>query len=122
MRTFGHCRPVRNDKGWIISHKPSPVRAVTKDTLGTGYGTDSDKRLVVSLEAGDLIVIRPEKTTRTVSITVVDIYAHIIRCQSNLIALAKARARKVVKQTAREAARIKAADLRISRQAKEATR
>jgi len=83
MKTFGHMRPVRDAAtGEITGSKVSPAKARTVKTLGAGYGPDADKRLVVSLEAQDLIVLRPEKTHRAVNITAKDLYAHLLRLQA----------------------------------------
>jgi hypothetical protein len=97
MKSFGHMRPIRNDDGQITGSKLSPVKARTLDTLGRAYGIDHDKRLVVSLEAQDIIALRPERTTRTLRIAAKDLYAHILRIEANAGQLAKARAKKEAK-------------------------
>jgi len=85
MRSFGHIRP---------DGKPSPPKARTVSNLGHSFGGDHKARLIVSLEAGDLIVLRPERTGRSVSITASDLYAYLLRCKANLAHLEKARERK----------------------------
>lgn len=82
MRPFGHTRPVRDGDGAVIGAVPSPVQARTLDGLSPVYGPDRRKRLVVALEAGDVITIRPERTRRKVSILAVDLYAYLLRLQS----------------------------------------
>lgn len=119
MRSFGHNRPIRDDKGAIVGSTPSPVQVRTIEPLGPFFGTDKEKRLIVTLDAKDLIVMRPEKTQRAVSVKAADVYAWVLRTQANFIARAKAEARKVVKDARRDAARIRATDRAISRKAKQ---
>ena len=95
MRSFGQTRPVRDAKGAITSHKPSPVRAVTRAGLGHSYGSkERGRRLVVSLEAGDVIRFRQHGTKRSVTATAFDVYAWILRSQAMNANMAKLRERK----------------------------
>ena len=94
IKSFNHTRPVRDDSGEIVGSQPSPVRARTQDGLPHNYGLDRDRRLIVSLEAGDLIRVKPERTSRALCITAVDLYAYLVRMQANCATLAKARAKK----------------------------
>lgn len=80
MRTFGHVRKVRDTQGEVIETKPSPVRAVTLEELGGQFGSDKRKRLVVTLDIGDTITMRPSGTRRAVAGTATDIYRFLIRC------------------------------------------
>lgn len=82
MRQFGHQRPIRDKDGKITAWKESPVRAVTRETLGGQFGRDRKRRLVVTLAAGDVIAFRPlaSPRTHTVSGTAQDIYRYLIRC------------------------------------------
>lgn len=118
MRTFGHCRVIRGEDGTECGSQPSPVRAITLEPLGSFFGTDGKHRLIISLEAEDLIVLRPEKTSRPVAIKAQDLYAYVLRSQANVASLARARESKLAKATRREAARIRAADRKITRQAR----
>jgi hypothetical protein len=97
MRTFGHRRPRRDESGKVIELKESPVCAVTLEELGHAFGSDHDKRLVVSLERGDRIVLRPARTARPVEITAKDLYRHLLLCKANHAQLERARARKAAK-------------------------
>ena len=74
MRSFGHYRP---------DGIYSPVRAKTRATLGPNYGPDEGKALVVSCGQADLISIRPIRTARTVSISVFDLYALLLRKEAD---------------------------------------
>lgn len=71
-----------------------PVRRVTEDTLGHSFGSDWERKLVVTLNAGDRISIRPHGTRREVSVLAVDVYRYVLRCEANKALLERARARK----------------------------
>ncbi len=110
MKTFSHVRPVRDDAGNIVSQKPAPCSRVTFNPLGGQFGSDKRKRLVVTLIAGDVIQIRPEKTRRVVSMLAADVYRIMLRNEANKGTLEKARLAKIKKQERRESNRIKYAD------------
>lgn len=113
MRTFGHSRPVRDNNGNAISSKPSPLRAVTVNKLGGSFGLDHNKRLIVTLDAGDLIILRPERTTRPVAVAAKDVYRFALMCKANLANLEKARAAKARRAERLAARRIAAAERRL---------
>jgi len=113
MKTFGHKRPVRDSAGAIIDMKESPACAVTRDTLGHGFGPDSDKRLVVTLALGDLITCRPARTKRVLSIKASDLWHYLNRCAANLRTLELARERKARKATRLAAQRQQRAEKRL---------
>ncbi len=69
MLTFYHLR----------DGKPSIVARVTNRTLVGNYGPDRDRELVVSLEAGDLIVFRPKGTRQRLVLSAFDAYAFALR-------------------------------------------
>jgi hypothetical protein len=94
VKLFGHNRPVRDTAGEIIGSKPSPVRVKTVDGLGYNFGPDKNKRLVLTAHQGDLIGLRPERTSRELKISANDLYAYMIRCEANLAARQKANVRK----------------------------
>jgi len=94
LRTFGHKKPVRDEAGEIVGSKDAPVRVRTVDTLGGAFGPDRDKRLVVSLEDRDQIVMRPERTGRKLQASAVDVYRWLIGCEANRKVLERARAKK----------------------------
>ena len=62
MKTFSHKRPIRDDKGEIEGYRPGPAFRVTDKVLGSQFGIDDERRLVVGLEGGDIISFRPECT------------------------------------------------------------
>lgn len=97
MRTFGHKRPVRDEGGAVIETKPSPVGAVTIGTLDGSFGKDRGRRLIVTLDDGDLITIRPAGTRRKYRATAADALRWMIRSEANLKTLQKARAKKEAK-------------------------
>lgn len=115
MKSFGHQRPVRDDNGAIIGSKHSPAKARTLDALGARFGADRKARLVVSLEAQDLIVVRPERTHRAVSIKAQDLYCYLLRSAANVATLAKARAAKERRAIRLAAQRQRRAELRLVR-------
>ena len=99
MRSFGQTLPVRDSKGAIIGQVESPACAVTRSGLGHSYGSkERGRRLVVSLEAGDVIRFRQHGTRRNVTATAFDIYAWILRSQAVNANMARLRERKERKQ------------------------
>lgn len=115
MKSFGHTRPVRDPAGIITGSKPSPVKARTLANLGPSFGADRKHRLIVTLDAGDVVTLRPEKTARSVSITATDLYRHMLRCLANSATLAKARERKARKAQRLAALRQQRAETRLFR-------
>lgn len=113
MRNFGHKRPIRAEDGSIIEFKPSPVQAITLEALGGCFGSDSKHRLIVTLADADLIVLRPERTTRPVAVAAKDVYRFALMCKANLANLEKARAAKARKAERLAARRIAAAERRL---------
>lgn len=119
MRSFGHKRPARLPDGTVFEMVPSPVGAVTREKLGGQFGPDKKYRLVVTLEDGDLIVMRPEKTRRAEKMAAVDVYRYMLRCRANLEFLERARKAKARKAERLAARRIATADCRRKQQLKE---
>jgi len=76
-----------------------PVRRVTVEPLGHTFGSDWKRALVVTLNAGDRISLRPHGTRREVSILAADVYRYVLRCEANRSLLERARARKEAKAT-----------------------
>lgn len=89
------------------------VRRVTDGELGHTFGCDWDRRLVVTLAPGDVIVFRPHGTRREVSATAVDLYRYVIKCEANKAFLERARARKERKAERLAAERLKRAERRL---------
>lgn len=109
-------RPIRDKKtGERIGEKPSPARAVTKKELGAAFGRDDERRLVVSLEAEDLITFRPYGTRQIISAPAKDLYRQVIMWQANKAQLERARERKTVKQAQRLARKIKREEKKLTR-------
>lgn len=71
-----------------------PVRRVTREGLSIGYGRDRGRRLVATLEAGDMLTLRPLGTRLSESLSLFDIYAMAIRYRVNCSRLEKAREKK----------------------------
>lgn len=70
------------------------VRRVTRGALDHCYGSDRGRRLVVSLEVGDLITLRPAGTRRSETISAFDVYRYAMMCRVNRARLEKAREKK----------------------------
>lgn len=100
IRFFGHCRPIR-DGAAIIGSIQSPVRVKTVEVLGSGYGPDDDKRLVVTAHRDDLLGVRPERTGRELFIKAKDLYALLVRRDAQRQLLEFARAKKAKRAAAR---------------------
>jgi len=113
MKSFGHNRLVKFDDGTIARVLYSPAKARTKDQLGYGFGPDKDKRLIVSLDTGDLITVRPERTQRSLAINARDLWHYLNRCQCNRNQLERARARKERKAARLAALRQQRAEKRL---------
>jgi hypothetical protein len=88
---------VRDDKGEIVGMEDSPVRAVTREACGGQFGADSERRLIVSLEAGDLVCVRPAQTRRLYRIQAKDLFHYLLRCEANRMQLERARDKKTRK-------------------------
>lgn len=80
----------------------NPVRRQTLGTLDGSFGQDRNRCLVVTLERGDLISLRPAKTRRAESISLFDLYRIAIRTRVNRELLEKNRA-KIAKNKERKA-------------------
>lgn len=113
MRTFGHKRPVRDTSGEITAMADCPGRAVTKDVCGAAFGTDKDRRLIVSLEEGDLVCIRLSQTRRVHKIAAKDLFHYVLRCEANRVNLERARDRKAKKAERLARARQERAERRL---------
>jgi hypothetical protein len=75
MKKFNHTRHIRSSDGTIIGEAPAPAKRMTVSELGGGFGSDKRKRLVVTLEAGDVIGFRPEKTQRKLTLPATRAYS-----------------------------------------------
>ena len=83
-----------------------PVKRKTRITLGYGFGCDTGKPLIVTLESsreGDLLKIRPLGTRREEVVRIEDIYHWAIRSRCQRKVLEKARAKKESNRLKKEA-------------------
>jgi hypothetical protein len=99
MKSFGHKRPIRDESGAIIGQKESPVRAATVESLDGSFGPDRGRRLIVSLEGKELIVIRPFGTRRKSIATAKDVFRWMLQCEANKRLADRMREKKSAKAT-----------------------
>ena len=85
-----------------------PVRRMSRGTLSCCFGPDSNRKLIVSLEPGDLLTLKPSRTRRAETISLFDVYRLALQFRVNRAQLEKAREKK-----AKKAQRL--ADLRLAR-------
>lgn len=80
-----------------------PVRRIAATPLGNGFGSDSTRRITITLIPGngddvpDSIELRPLRTKRGERGNVDDLYRYLVRCRVNRELLEKARERKAKK-------------------------
>jgi hypothetical protein len=84
----------------------SKVRRMTVGQLPGYFGPDSGRRIIITIVPGqgtvpDMLVLRPFRTRRPESVSVIDVYRYALQCRANLEFLEKAREKK-----ARKAARL----------------
>jgi hypothetical protein len=91
VKSFGHKRPVRDELGEITGMMDCPAVARTVDVCGAHFGPDSERRLIVSLEAGDLVCVRPERTKRVYRVVAKDLFFWLLRAEANRVNLERAR-------------------------------
>lgn len=84
-----------------------PVRRLTVETLGSEHGCDRGKKLIVSLEPGDLIALRPQRSQRVQTIRILDVYRYAIVCKANAAKMEKLREKKRKKEERAKAAKAK---------------
>jgi hypothetical protein len=106
---------VRDAEGKIVGEKQAPTYRVTVDAIGTLGGRDRRRRLVVGLEAGDVISFRPEGTRQKITAKALNLYIEVLHWRANAAQLERARARKAVKQAQRVRRAIQRADRKLSR-------
>lgn len=82
-----------------------PVRRVSA-AVAASYGPDRGKRLVVTIVPGpggaDMLELRPERTRRTETVLLADVYQWAIRSRVNATKMARLREKKAKKAVARE--------------------
>lgn len=101
----GRREPPQRDK--------SKVSRTLSIALDGTFGPDRGKRLVITVRMDGRIEIRPERTTRTETIHVLDLYRYAIRCRVNQVVLARARDRKAKKAERLAKARQERAEKRL---------
>lgn len=91
MKTFGHKRPVRK-AGELVYLKPSPATAVTNDPYSVLY--TKARRIVVCLEAGDIISFRELGRRHKWYLAVDTAFRYAVRCKAAADRLEKVKKRK----------------------------
>jgi hypothetical protein len=81
--------PKRNHNGSITRK--------TRATLDRTFGPDHDKAIIVTLHPDGRIELRPERTRRSETLSLIDVYRYAIRCRVGRGQLEKARERKARK-------------------------
>ena len=94
------------------------IWACTKDTLGGHFGPDRNRKLVVGLAAGDVLIMYPKGTRQRVSVLLTDVYGWALRCRAVRSQLEKARERKQKLAEQREARSRAQAERRLVRSAR----
>jgi len=94
------------------------VTRVTRESLDGSFGCDRGRKLVVSLKAGDLLVLRPHKTRQEVSAPFDEIYRWMLQRKANVLHLQKARETKAKRAVKRAARQLKADERRLSSRAR----
>lgn len=83
------------------------IHRVTRSVLKGQFGCDKDRRLVVGLEAGDLLTLRPQGTRQQVSVEIMKVYEWVLHCRAVSTHMAKLREKKAAKNAARRKQRWK---------------
>jgi len=87
----------------IVSNE---VVRVTRDTLGGSFGPDRNRKLVVKLAAGDVLVLWPQGTRQKVSIEISQVYRQALQHKAQVALLEKARKRKAQKAEQRASRKV----------------
>lgn len=115
MKTFTHQRPIRDDLGIITGYRPAPAFRVTDAPLGGSFCKDRARRLVVGLEAGDVISFRPEGTRQRITAPAAELYRAALQWIANRATLERARERKTALAARRLRRNLLAAERRLTR-------
>ena len=81
--------PKRSSNG-VVTRK-------TAATLDGSFGPDRHKRIILTIHPNGLLELRPERTRRSETIDIVDVYRFAMRCRVGRTQLEKARERKAKK-------------------------
>jgi len=87
----------------IVSNE---VVRVTRDILGGSFGPDRNRKLVVKLAAGDVLVLWPQGTRQKVSIEISQVYRQALQYKAQVAMLEKARKRKAQKADQRASRKV----------------
>lgn len=90
-----------------MTNLEKPVRRLTRGALDATHGRDRGRRLVASLEVGDLLSIRPAGTRRAEVVSLFDVYRYALVRRVNAARLEKAREKKKQKADGRERRRLR---------------
>jgi len=97
---------------------PQRTKGVVKRKLDVSldgsFGPDRDKKIIVTLHPDGRLELRPERTQRTETIHLVDVYRYALRCRVNRDLLEKARLKKEKKAIRLAAERQKRAEKRLT--------
>lgn len=115
VKTFAHQRPVRDGSGELTGYRPGPVFRVTDSALGGCFCRDRARRLVVGLEAGDIISFRPEGTRQRITAPAAELYRAALQWLANRATLERARGRKAMLAARRLRRNLAAAERRLTR-------
>jgi len=103
--------------GCCMTKLTKPVHRLSLSTLDGTFGSDRNKRVVITLIPGnpDVFELRPERTRRPEQIAVIDVYRFALRSRVNREVLERARQRKERKAERLAALRIARAEKRLTR-------
>ena len=74
---------------------------VTRNVLKGRFGCDKDRKLVIGLEAGDLLTLRPQGTRQQVAVELIKVYEWVLQCRAMSAHMNRMRERKAAKQQVR---------------------
>lgn len=77
----------------VVNGKVRPARRITKGALPGSYGPDAGRELVISLEAGDVVVFRPSGTRQRYAASVFDLFRDVYR-RVSMVRAQEARGRR----------------------------
>lgn len=119
-RVSGKFVQIKDSSGQPLTRiENAVVRRITKNELDGSFGRDRGRKLVVSLEYGDRIVLRPSGTRHSVDAALSDVYRMLLWRRATKAQLERARERKAKRAQQRAARRLDAAERRLRKKAKE---
>ncbi len=71
------------------------VRRKVNATLDGSFGPDRNKQIIITIHSDGRLDLRPERTQRTETVHILDVYRFAIHRRANALVLQKARERKV---------------------------